>query len=51
MSQEIQPQELLQPQVVQALWVSQAITVLIVIGVICFGLAEVMKSATGVLKK
>ena len=45
MNQEIQP------QVVQALWVSQAITVLMMIGVICFGLADVVKSATGVVKK
>lgn len=45
MNQQLQPLE------VQALWVSQAITVLMVIGVICLGLAEVIKSATGVIKK
>ena len=45
MNQEIQP------LTVQALWISQAISVLMVIGVICFGLAEVLKSAVGVVKK
>jgi len=40
-----------QPYQVQALWLQQAVTVLMVIGVICFGLVEVIKSATGVVKK
>lgn len=51
MNQQIQPQEQIQAYTVQAMWVSQAISVLMVIGMICFGLAEVIKSATGVVKK
>ena len=45
MNQEIQPLQ------VQALWVSQAISVLVGIGMICFFVAEVLKAGTGVFKE
>ena len=51
MNQQIQPQEQIQAYAVQALWVQQAVGVLMVIGVICLGLVEVIKAATGEIKK
>lgn len=45
MNQEIQPLE------VQALWVTQAISVLMAIGMICYFVAEVLKAGTGVFKE
>lgn len=51
MNQQIQPQEQIQSQAVQALWIQTTIGALMVIGMICLGLAEVIKAATGVVKK
>lgn len=45
MNQEIQPLE------VQALWVSQAIGVLMAIGMVCYLIADVLKAGTKVIKK
>ena len=62
MTQQIQPQETpipyeqLQPQqvapaAVQAMWVSQAIGILMAIGMVAYLLADVLKAATGVIRK
>ena len=40
-----------QPLEVQALWISQAIGILVAIGMVCYLLADVLKAATGVAKK
>ena len=51
MNQQIQPHEQIQAYAVQAMWLQTTIGVLMVIGMICLGLAEVIKAATGVIKK
>ncbi|MBA7698619.1 hypothetical protein ES703_107298 [subsurface metagenome] len=51
MNQQIQPQETVQPLMVQALWVSQAIGILVAIGMVCYLLADVLKAGTQVIKK
>lgn len=51
MTQQIQPQEQIQSLTVQALWVSQAIGILMAVGMICYFAAEVLKMGTDVLGK
>ena len=51
MNQQIRPQETVQPLMVQALWVSQAIGVLMSIGMIAYLVAEGLKVGTEVLGK
>ena len=51
MNQQTQTQEQIQAYAVQALWVQQAIGVLLAIGMICYLIADVLKAATGVIKK
>ncbi|NVM21745.1 MAG: hypothetical protein HWN68_08195 [Desulfobacterales bacterium] len=43
----VYPPQQIQPYQVQAMWVSQAITVLAAIGMFCFFAAEVLKALTG----
>ncbi|GAI80479.1 unnamed protein product, partial [marine sediment metagenome] len=40
-----------QPYQVQALWVTQAIGILMAIGMICYVIADVLKAGTGVFKE
>ena len=51
MNQQLQPQEQIQAYTVQALWVSQAIGILMAIGMIAYLTADVLKAATRVVKK
>ena len=51
MTQQIQSQEQIQPLTVQALWVSQAISILMAVGMICYFAADVLKVGTEVLGK
>lgn len=45
------PAYLAQSQMVEAMWVSQAISVLVGIGMVCYFLAEVLKAGSGVFKE
>ncbi len=45
MNQQTQLQEQIQANMVQALWIQGAISVLITIGVICYFVADVIKAA------
>lgn len=44
-------EEVVSPLTVQALWVSQAIGVLLTVGMVCYLLADVLRAATGGIKK
>lgn len=48
---EQMPAYLAQSQMVEAMWVSQAISVLVGIGMVCYFLAEVLKAGSGVFKE
>lgn len=51
MNQENQTQEQIQALTVQALWVSQAISILMAVGMIAFFLAEVLRGGAEVFGK
>ena len=45
------PQEQMQAYAVQALWIQTLISVLMAVGVVCFGVGSALKTVTEVIKK